>query len=153
VGIKLGVVVCDLSDLGKTGKANSFKLMWLRRVRSMADGIWKRSMWLRCPLRYNLDFLILKDSHLPDHVISHFSTSLKPFPCPHGCDEYFRNRQERKKHTDQFHESGAPRAQGHRIRKRPGQLPNPPKVEIYHPARVGASPVAYELYSSLIDNL
>jgi hypothetical protein len=24
VGIKLGVVVCDLSDLGKTGKANSF---------------------------------------------------------------------------------------------------------------------------------
>jgi hypothetical protein len=35
VGIELGVVVFDLSDLGKTGKANSFILMWLRQVESL----------------------------------------------------------------------------------------------------------------------
>jgi hypothetical protein len=33
VGIKLGVVVCDMSDIGKTGKANSFIRLWLRQSR------------------------------------------------------------------------------------------------------------------------
>jgi hypothetical protein len=32
--MKLGVVVCDLSDLGKTGKSNSFIRLWLRQVES-----------------------------------------------------------------------------------------------------------------------
>jgi hypothetical protein len=30
VGIKLGVVVFDMSDLEKTGKSNSFIRLWLR---------------------------------------------------------------------------------------------------------------------------
>jgi hypothetical protein len=33
--MKLGVVVCDLSDIGKTGKSNSFIRLWLRQVESL----------------------------------------------------------------------------------------------------------------------
>jgi len=52
-------------------------------------------------------FHIRSTSHHPDHIISHFSVALRPIPCAfEGCEHKFRNRQERKKHTDIYHKEG-----------------------------------------------
>jgi len=43
-------------------------------------------------------FFIRSNSHHPDHIISHFSSVLKPFTCEY-CGFAFRSRQDRLKHV------------------------------------------------------
>jgi hypothetical protein len=43
----------------------------------------KQCRWQMAVGRPICAYAIRSDSHLPDHVISHFSSQLKPFPCPH----------------------------------------------------------------------
>jgi len=62
----------------------------------------RRCQWKAHLMEPVCHFLIRSNSHHPDHIISHFSTLLKPYSCPF-CASTFRNRQDKKKHISKFH--------------------------------------------------
>jgi len=62
----------------------------------------RRCKWKAHLMKPVCHFLIRSNSHHPDHIISHFSTLLKPYSCPY-CASTFRNRQDKKKHIVYFH--------------------------------------------------
>ena len=52
------------------------------------------------------NFFVRSNSHYPDHIISHFSSKIKPLPCE-VCGITFRNRQQKKKHVELNHAATA----------------------------------------------
>jgi len=101
-------------------------------------------LWQENPDKPVCMFHIRSKTHHPDHIISHFSVTLRPVPCPmSGCDYKLRNRQEKKRHLDNYHRQGA---------EPPPPLQVKAQEAIVPSSDVGLSAAFFKIYLKQLEN-